>query len=71
MIIPKREEIKKRREELGVTRTELSRKAGLPANALMRIERGNEKDGITTHPIRARAVAEALGCSLEDVFICK
>lgn len=68
MIIPKREEIKKRREDLGLTRCGLSRKAGLPANAIYRIESG---EGEYTHPIRAKAIAEALDCELEDVFICK
>ncbi len=68
MIIPKREEIKQRRESLGLTRCGLSRKAGLPVNAIMRIERG---EGEYTHPIRAKAIAEALECQLEDVFTIK
>lgn len=67
MIYPKRDEIKKRREDLGLTRCALSRKAGLPHNAIYRIEEGHFR---STYPIRARAIAEALGCSLEDVFIC-
>lgn len=66
MVIPKPEEIRKRREDLGLTRCGLSRKAGLSTNALYRIETG--KDSSYTHPIRARAIAEALGCRLEDVF---
>lgn len=66
MIIPKVEEIKKRRENMGLTRCSLSRKAGLSTNALYRIETGESR---YTHPIRAKAIAEALGCELEDVFI--
>ena len=66
MIIPKVEEIRKRREEMGLTRCGLSRKAGLSINAIHRIETGESR---YTHPIRAKAIAEALGCELEDVFI--
>lgn len=62
---PKQEEIKKRREALGLTRSGLSRKAGLAENALLRIERGETK---YTFPIRAKAIAEALGCKVEDIF---
>ncbi len=68
MIIPKVEEIRKRRESMGLTRCGLSRKAGLSTNALFRIENGESG---YVHPIRARAIAEALECQLEDVFICK
>lgn len=68
MIIPRPEEIKERREKLGFLRSELSRRAGLPDNAILRIERGDTK---YTYPIRARAIADALGCELEDVFIVK
>ena len=68
MIIPKCSEIKMRREALGLNRTDLSRKAGLPDNAVLRIERGESR---YTHPIRAKAIAEALECQLEDVFILK
>lgn len=65
MIIPKKEEIQKRREALGLTKAGLSRKAGLSTNALFRIESGESG---YTHPIRAKAIAEALECQLEDVF---
>lgn len=68
MISPRQEEIKKRREKLGLLRSELSRRAGLPDNAILRIEKGETK---YTHPIRARAIADALGCELEDVFTVK
>ncbi|MCM1212939.1 MAG: helix-turn-helix transcriptional regulator [Lachnospiraceae bacterium] len=68
MIIPKREEIKRRREEMGLTKCGLSRKAGLSTNALFRIESGQSS---YVHPIRAYAIAVALGCQLEDVFTLK
>lgn len=68
MVIPKREEIKKRRKELGMSKCELSKKAGLPNNAIYRIERGESE---FTYPIRAKAIAEALECQIEDIFICK
>ncbi len=68
MIIPKKEEIGRRREAMGLTRCGLSRKAGLSTNALFRIESGQSS---YVHPIRAKAIAEALECQLEDVFILR
>ena len=68
MIIPKVEEIRKRREDMGLTRCGLSRKAGLSTNALFRIETGQTG---YVHPIRAKAIAEVLECKLEDVFTVK
>lgn len=68
MIFPKREEIMRRREAMGLTRSTLSRRAGLPPNALARIESGESK---YTFPIRAKAIAEALGCELEEIFLIK
>ncbi len=68
MIIPKKEEISRRREAMGLTRCGLSRKAGLSTNALYRIESGNSG---YVHPIRAKAIATALGCEMEEIFIVK
>lgn len=65
MLVPKTEEIKRRRNELGLTKKGLSKKAGLPDNAILRIERG---EGRFTHPIRARAIATALRCEVTDIF---
>lgn len=65
MYIAKREEIKRRRLASGLNKKELSLKAGLPANAIGRIEKGENEQ---THPLRARAIAEALHCGVEDVF---
>lgn len=65
MFIPKVAEIKRRREEMGLNRQQLSELAGLPKNAVSRIER--DQAGYT-YPIRARALAEALQCGVEDIF---
>ncbi len=65
MYIAKREELKKRRIEAGLNKKELSLKAGLPGNAIGRIEKGeNER----THPLRAREIAKALHCEVDDIF---
>ena len=60
MYIAKRAEIERRRLANGLNKKELSLKAGLPANAIGRIERGESE--------RARAIAEALYCEVEDIF---
>ena len=65
MFVAKREEIKRRRLASGLTKKELSLKAGLPANAIGRIEKGENEQ---THPLRARVIAEALHCGVEDIF---
>lgn len=65
MYIAKREELKHRRLVSGLNKKELSLKAGLPANAIGRIEKGESEQ---THPLRARAIAEALQCEVEDIF---
>lgn len=65
MFIAKRDEIKRQRLECGLNKKELSLKAGLPANAVGRIEKGENEQ---THPLRARAIAEALQCGVEDIF---
>lgn len=65
MYIAKREEIKRRRLATGLNKKELSLRAGLPANAIGRIENGENGQ---THPLRARAIAKALQCGVEDIF---
>lgn len=64
MYIAKREELRRRREELGVTKAKLSREAGLSNNAVWRIE----NEDYRTHPLRAKAIAEALQCKVTDIF---
>nr|DAV84020.1 MAG TPA: helix-turn-helix protein [Caudoviricetes sp.] len=63
--IAKREEIERRRLASGLNKKELSLKAGLPANAIGRIERGESEQ---THPLRARAISKALHCDVTDIF---
>lgn len=65
MLIAKVSEIKRRRNSLGISMCALSEKAGLPNNAIYRIE--NMKFN-KTHPIRARAIAKALKCKVSDIF---
>lgn len=65
MLVPNISEIKRRREGAGLSRQKLSLLAGLPKNAMLRIEAGQTS---YTHPIRARAIAEALQCGVEDIF---
>lgn len=65
MLVPKIEEIRQRRLKAGLSMWKLSLMAGLPQNALLRIEKGKTS---YTHPIRARAIAKALQCGVEDIF---
>ena len=65
MFIPKVNEIKRRRLESGYNCQELSLLAGLPKNAIYRIELDQSR---YTYPIRARAIANALHCKVEDIF---
>lgn len=64
MYIAKREELRRRREELGVTKFKLSKEAGLPNNAVWRME----NEDYRTHPLRAKAIAGALHCEVSDIF---
>ena len=65
MLIPLRDEIRTRRIEMKLNCSQLSLKAGLPQNAIGRIERGESK---FTHPLRAKVIAKALGCKVTDIF---
>lgn len=67
-VIPKVKEIKNRREKKEYSQHQLSLKAGLSGCAIYRIESGKTT---RVHTLRAKAIAEALGCQLEDVFIRK
>ena len=65
MLIPLSNEIKRRRLEMDLSKRKLSIKAGLPANAVCRLEGKKYK---YVHPIRAQALAKALECNIYDVF---
>lgn len=64
-VIPLGDRLKDRREEKGLTQHQLSCIAGLPGNAIFRIENQCVKK---TSILRAKAIADALGCQVEDIF---
>lgn len=68
MLIPKVDEIVYRRIEKEMNQRELSIKAGLPCNAIYRIEAGKTKQ---TQELRAREIAKALNCKVSDIFTSK
>lgn len=63
-LYPDIQEIKLRREAAGLTKQALSRKAGLPDNAILRIENGTSE---RINHLRADAIAKALKCKVEDI----
>lgn len=65
MLIAKKDEIKKRRKKMKLSQRKLSTIAGLPVNAICRIEKENYS---YTYPVRAKAIADALGCEVKDLF---
>lgn len=64
-LIPKVTEIRERRLAANLSQHGLSLKAGLGGQAINRIERG---ETITVHSLRAREIAKALHCGVEDIF---
>lgn len=66
MLIPKIDEIIARRTDKELNQRELSLKAGLPCNAIYRIEAGKTKK---TQELRAREIAKALNCKMSDIFL--
>lgn len=65
MLVVKKQEIKNRRLKMGLSQRQLSIKCGLPANAINRLEKGEFK---YTFPIRAKAIADSMGCTINDIF---
>ena len=65
MLVAKKQEIEKKRKEKGYSQRKLSSVAGLPINAICRLEKN---DYSFTHPIRAKAIARALGCKITEIF---
>jgi transcriptional regulator with XRE-family HTH domain len=61
---PKCKEIKTAREKIGLSMHALSLKAGLGPIAVSRMEANMHK----VHPLRAKALAEALGSTVDDLF---
>ena len=64
-VTPKVEEIKRRREALGWSQHQLSIQAGLSGCAICRIEGEKSK---RINQLRAREIAKALHCKVEDIF---
>ena len=58
--------IRERRKAAGLSQMELSKLAGFGEGntAICRIERSKHK----VHPFRAQAVADVLGCSVDELF---
>ncbi|MDO4773367.1 MAG: BRO family protein [Bacillota bacterium] len=65
MYIPKVSKIREKRIGLGLNPTQLSVRAGLPKNAIGRIEKNTHS---YTHPLRAKAIADALSCKVDELF---
>jgi transcriptional regulator with XRE-family HTH domain len=56
-------ELRRRRLKAGLTQVELAEKAGLTANSVARMERGEQGLSLTA----GLALAAALGCRIEDL----
>ena len=65
-LTPKIDAIKSLRVAKGLSQHRLSRNAGLAGNAINRIER---KESEHIHYLRAREIAKALDCQVEDIFV--
>ncbi len=63
-LIAKKAEIAQRRKAMGYSQSALSEKAGLGHAAVYRMEEMNHR----IHPLRAKAVADVLGCSVDELF---
>ena len=66
LLTVKASELQCQREKSKMTPYRLAVKAGLPRNAIYRLESGATK---TTNYLRAREIARALGCKVEDICI--
>lgn len=63
--VPKISRLREQREKCGLTRFALSKKIGMGGSALYRIEAGISP---SVHGLTAKAIADALGCQVEDIF---
>ena len=64
-IKPCPEKIRAARRKQGLRAYALAMKAGLDKKAIYRIE---SKESLRTHSLRAQAIADALGCPVEELF---
>jgi DNA-binding XRE family transcriptional regulator len=62
----KLDELRSRRKAANLSQHRLSLIAGLGGNAINNIESGATR---AIHPLRAKAIAEALHCEVSDIFI--
>ena len=53
-----------RRKEVGLTQAEVAKRAGIGPMSLYRMEKAMYR----VHPFRAKAVADVLGCKVEELF---
>lgn len=58
-------ELQRQREQAQMTPYRLAKEAGLPVNAIYRLEDGTTK--MTNH-LRAREIAKALQCEVDTIF---
>ncbi len=65
LLKPKIEQIKGKRESLGLSKHQVALKAGLGGSSLSRIETGKSKQ---IHLLRAKAIAKVLDCKVTDIF---
>ena len=63
---PNTAQIQRLRKEKGLSRFGLSNKAGMGGSALYRIETGITE---SVHHLSAEAIAKALDCEIEDIFL--
>ena len=64
-LTPRVNEIKRRRESACYHSMDCPSRLGLSGQSINRIERGESR---LTHHLRAAAIAQALGCKVEDIF---
>lgn len=58
-------ELQRQRERAAMTPYKLAKESGLPINSIYRLENGTTK--LTNH-LRAREIARALDCRVEEIF---
>lgn len=64
-LFPNIEKLQAARQNMALSKHQLSLKAGLSGCALSRIESGKTSK---IHELRAREIARALNCRVEDIF---
>lgn len=64
-VVADRDKIRELREKMGLSMWATAKKAGLPKNAVLRIESG---EATRTNHLRAEAIAKALGVKPNEIF---